>query len=104
MRPQGFAGVIVARKFGFGQSGVDFLVADLMQQHRLAALAAAQAWDQVVAALRDIVRDRPATKRTYRSFIVQFTCLRIGIAPLGASKSRGFQYSWKVRPNSSMSR
>ena len=48
----------VACKLGLGQGGVDFPVADVMQQHGGAALAALELGDQVMTALRDVRRDR----------------------------------------------
>ena len=41
---------------------MDLAVTDVMQQHRGPALAAAQLRDKVVAALRNIRRDRPFTQ------------------------------------------
>lgn len=49
---------IVTGQFRLAQRLVDGLVADMVQQHRLATLAAAQLGDQVVPALRHARRDR----------------------------------------------
>ncbi len=50
--------VIVTGKLGFGQGGVDFIVADLVQQYRRPALAAFESWHKVVQALPGLRRDR----------------------------------------------
>ena len=63
MGAQGFDGVEAAGKLGLGQGGVDFVVTDLMQQYCRAALAAAQAREQVVQALLCLGRDRAFAKR-----------------------------------------
>lgn len=54
--------VIVAGQFGLCQGRVDFLVADVMEKNRRAALAAFEFRDQVVQALRDVGRDRTLAK------------------------------------------
>ena len=56
-------GVEIAGEFRLGQGGVDFVVANLVQQDRGPALAAAQTRDQVVVALVGLGRDRTAAKR-----------------------------------------
>lgn len=62
MGPQGFDGVEAAGKLGLGQGGVNFVVTDLMKQHRRPAFATPQAWDQVVQALLCLWRDRAPAK------------------------------------------
>lgn len=56
-------GAEIARQIGLAQGGVDFIVADLVQQHRLAALPAAQFRDKVVQALLGLGRDRTVAER-----------------------------------------
>lgn len=58
MGAQNFHRVVMARKFGFAERCVNFLVADMMQQNHRPALAPAQFRDQMVQALRDVRRDR----------------------------------------------
>jgi hypothetical protein len=64
MGAQGLDGVVAARKLGLGHGGVDLVVADLVQQNRRPALAAAQAGDQVVQALLGVRRDGPVAEGT----------------------------------------
>lgn len=54
-----------ARQLGFGQGGVDFFVADHVQQNRGSALAPFEFWDQMVQAATPI-GDRAVTKRADR--------------------------------------
>lgn len=69
MGPQGSNRVVTACQLSFAQRCMDFLVADVMQQHRGAALAAFQLWNQVVQALVNIRRDRaPAQGADRRRF------------------------------------
>lgn len=63
MGAQGIDGVMAARQFCFRQGGVDFVMANLMQQNDRPALAAAQLGRQVMQALFRIPRDRALTKR-----------------------------------------
>ncbi len=65
MRAQGYDRVEVARQFGLGQGGMDFFVADLMQQNRWSALASFEFWDQMMQAAAS-VRDRAVAKRADR--------------------------------------
>ena len=53
-----FGRVVVTRQLGLGQRGVDFIVANLMDQNRWPAFATFQLWDQVMMALLDTRRDR----------------------------------------------
>ena len=55
---QRLGGAVVAGEFGLGQGGVDFLVTDLMQEHRGPVFTAPQPRDQVVQALGRVGRDR----------------------------------------------
>lgn len=66
MGTQGGDGVVIARQVGFRQGRVDLAVTDLVQEHRLAALAAAQARDEMMPRLRHIRRDRAVTERAGR--------------------------------------
>lgn len=59
-------GVVVAGEFGFGQGGVDFLVADLMEQHRGPVFTAPEPRDQVVQALWRVGWDRARAKGANR--------------------------------------
>lgn len=52
-----------ACKHGFRKRGVNFTVTDVMEQHDRTAFAAAQFWDQVMQALRDMRRDGSVTQR-----------------------------------------
>jgi len=63
---QRFDGAEALGQFALAQAGVDFLVADVVQQNRLAPFAAAQAGDEVMQALRDMGRDRPVAERADR--------------------------------------
>ena len=54
--------VIVAGKLGFRERGMDLVVADLVQQHRRPALAAAKPGREMVQALAHIRRDGPAAE------------------------------------------
>ena len=58
--------VIRPRQFGFCQGGVNFVVANLMQQHGFAAFSAPKPGDQVVKALQGVRRDGPPAKRAKR--------------------------------------
>lgn len=75
MTPKRLGRRIAPRKLGLGQGRVDFLVADVVQENRLPALAAAQFRDQVMQALRNPRRDRATTKRTVRDIFGQSPCL-----------------------------
>ena len=63
MRAQRLGRVVAAGKLGFGQRGVDLVVADLVDKDRGAALAAAQFRDQVMQALLRAGRDRTQAER-----------------------------------------
>ena len=65
MRAQGLDRVEVAHKFGLGQSGMNLLMTDLMQQNRWTALASFEFWDQMMQAAAS-VGDRAVAKRTDR--------------------------------------
>ncbi|PWK59859.1 hypothetical protein C7455_106147 [Roseicyclus mahoneyensis] len=58
MGAQSIGGGVASGQFRLGQGGVDFIVADLVQQNRGPALAAAQFGDQVMQALLGAGRDR----------------------------------------------
>lgn len=62
MGAEGFEGVIAPREVGFAERCVDFVVADLMKQNGRPALPAPELWNEVVQALADIRRDRPAAE------------------------------------------
>lgn len=66
MAPQRLDRVVTASKLGLGQGGMDFRVANLVQQHLRPTLAAAQFRRQVVTALPDMRRDRAVAKRADR--------------------------------------
>jgi hypothetical protein len=66
MGAQGFYSVIAAGEFGLAQGGVDFIVADLVQEHGWPALAALEAGDQMMMALACLGRDRAATEGANR--------------------------------------
>ncbi len=53
--------MIVPRKLGLRQGGMDFIVADLVQQDRRPALAALQLRDEVMQALAGCGRNGPVT-------------------------------------------
>jgi len=53
-----FRRVEVAGKFGFGESGVDFIVADLVKKHCGSVFASAQFGREVVLTLLGVRRDR----------------------------------------------
>lgn len=63
MGAQGFDGGVAARQFGLGQGGMDFIMADLVQQNDRPTLAAAQLRRQVMEALLGLRRDRALTER-----------------------------------------
>ena len=63
MRTKRFDGMEIAGELGFGQCCMNFVVADLMQQHRRAAFAAAKLRDQMVQALAGVLWDRALAKR-----------------------------------------
>lgn len=65
MRAQGVHGVEVARQLRLGQRGVDFLVADLVQQYDGTALATFEFWDQMMQAAAP-VGNGAVTKRADR--------------------------------------
>jgi len=54
MGPQRRGRVVVAGQLRLGQRGVDFPVADVMQEYGWPALAAFELWDEVVQALRRV--------------------------------------------------
>lgn len=88
MRPQRLHRRVVSRQFRLAQRLVDRAVADVVQQHRLAALAAAQLGDQVVAALRDARRDRAQAQGAGGVVVGHGRDQRPGCAP-GAIALRG---------------
>ena len=65
MCAQGFDRTVTAREFGFGQRGVNFFVADLVQQNGGSSLATFEFWDQMVHAAAPF-RDRAVAKRADR--------------------------------------
>lgn len=69
MGAQRLDAAVVSRQLGLRQGGVDFIVADLMQQHDRPTLPAAQLWDQMVPALFGMGRDRTLAERTSRGVI-----------------------------------
>ena len=66
MAAQRLGRVEMPGEFSFGQGGVDFLVADVMQQDGRAAFAALEFGDQVMGRLRHVGRDRAQAKRADR--------------------------------------
>lgn len=64
MGAQGLRCCIVASELCLGQRGVDFLVANVVEQNRFTALPAPQTRNQVVAALRHARRDSPVAQWT----------------------------------------
>lgn len=66
MRAQRLDRVEIAGKLRLGHRGVNFVMADLMQQNRWAALSAAQSRDQVVQALFCVRWNRPFAQRANR--------------------------------------
>ncbi len=99
MRAQRFGRVIVARKFGFGQGRVDFVVADLMHTHDRPALAALQLGRQVVQALPGVRRDWAQADRAdwngivYRLILAALTAKRVARY---SAEARGI--AWKIPP------
>ena len=63
---QGVDRVIIARQIGFAECCVNFIVTDLVKQHRRPAFAAPKPWREVVQALPDIGGDGPVAKRADR--------------------------------------
>ena len=68
MGAQRLDGVVTAGKFGFGQRGMDFGMADLVQKNGRPLLSAAQTGDEMMQALRRLRRDRAVAKRADRRF------------------------------------
>lgn len=66
MAAQRINAVIAACKLGLGQCGMDFTMANLMQQDRRPPFAAAQLGDQVMQALLRLRRDRAVAKGANR--------------------------------------
>ena len=66
MAPQRLDGVEGPRELRLAQGGVDFFVANVMQQHDRPAFAAFQFWNQVVQALRHIFWDLATAERADR--------------------------------------
>ncbi len=62
MGPQGCNARIIASQLCLAQRGVDFIVANLLQQHGRPALAAFQPWDQMMLTLAGMRRDLPVTQ------------------------------------------
>ncbi len=56
-------GAEVPRQFGFGQSCVDFVVANLVEQNGRAVFAAFELWDEMMQGLLCLRRDRAKAKR-----------------------------------------
>ncbi|EAQ12690.1 hypothetical protein RB2654_15430 [Rhodobacterales bacterium HTCC2654] len=80
MGEQRLGRVVDTGKLGLGQGRVDFLVADVVEQHRLAAFAAFQARDQVMARLRNAFGDRAGADRADRVACVgrRFHAVKVG--------------------------
>lgn len=68
MVAQGGNGCVIAGQFRFCQGGMNFVMANLVEQNRWSALAALQQRDQVMEALRGIRRDRALAQGADRSF------------------------------------
>ncbi len=64
MCAQGLYRVVIPGQFGFAQGGVDFPVADMVQQNRGPAFPAPEFRGQMVEALRNARRYRAAAERT----------------------------------------
>lgn len=68
MGPQGLDGCIIARKLCLSQSGVNLVMANLMQTHDRTALATFELGDKVMKALARLGRDRALAERANRHF------------------------------------
>ena len=55
--------VVAARQFRLGQRGMDFAMADVVQQHHWPALAPFELGHKVMEALRHVRWDGPVTER-----------------------------------------
>ena len=84
MYAQGFWRVIAACEFCFAQAHVDFIVANLVKQHRFAAFAATQARDKVMPALWHARRNRAEAERTDRGDVIHGELLSCKVGPNGA--------------------
>lgn len=73
MISQGFYGTVIACQFGLSQRGVNFIVANLMEQHDRAAFATLQLGHQMVEALTRLGRNRSIAKWADR---ILHACLR----------------------------
>jgi hypothetical protein len=69
-------GVKAAGEFGFGKSGVDFLVTDMMYQNDRPAFATFQPGHQMMQALRHIGWDGAQTQRSGRIRLAKFGEIR----------------------------
>ena len=72
-------GGVVSGDLALGQGRVDLAVAEMVQEDRLAALAAAEFRDEVMPALRHAGRDRTGAERA-DGYIG--ACIRAGVAVL----------------------
>ncbi len=62
---QGFHRCVIARQLGLGQCRVDFVMANLVQQHRRPTFSTLQLGDQVMKALPGVGGNRPPAQGTY---------------------------------------
>lgn len=83
---QGLHRIVVARQFRFGQRGVYFSVANVMQQDRGAPFAAFELGCQVMQALFDVGRYRAFTQRAYRVWHLLAPCFAIGQKLAGTAR------------------
>ena len=86
MAAQRLNGGIVAGDFGLAQGGVDFFVANVVQQNGWSAFPAFQLWRQVMAALRHFWRYLAQAQRAYRQGIGHVSYLPACSARQGAAR------------------
>ena len=90
MSPEGLNRVVVTRQFRLAQRGMDFVVANLVQQHERAAFAASEFRDQMVLTLLDLRGYRSIAQRTDRvAHNDQSTMGPAGTMPSGLRSSDG---------------
>lgn len=70
MLSEGVDGIVGARQFRLAERGMDFPVANVMQQYSGPAFAAFQLGDQVMQALWHPGRNGPATERAGRNVVL----------------------------------
>lgn len=81
---------IVSRKVGFRNRGVNFIVANLVQQHGWSPFATTKLWYQVMQALFRVRRDRAQAQRADRvGHSVQLIWGPAGMIPKGLRNSDG---------------